>query len=54
LADRILEFERQDVPVGILDITLYRDDLSALSEQPVINSTDVPFPITDKIVVMVD
>ena len=54
LADRIREFEKQDVPVGILDITLYRDDLSALSEQPVINGTDVPFSITGKIVVMVD
>ena len=40
--------------LGILDITLYRDDLSMLSEHPVINSTDVPFTITNKNIVMVD
>ena len=40
--------------MGILDITLYRDDLSTLAEHPVINGTDIPFDITGKIVVMVD
>lgn len=54
LAERIREFEGQDVLVGILDITLYRDDLSTLSEQPVVNGTDIPFSITGKVVVMVD
>jgi pyrimidine operon attenuation protein/uracil phosphoribosyltransferase len=54
LAEKIREFEGQDVLVGILDITLYRDDLSTLSEQPVVNSTDIPFSITGKVVVMVD
>ena len=54
LAERILEFEGQNVRVGILDITLYRDDLSALSEQPVVNGTDIPFDIAGKVVVMVD
>lgn len=54
LADRIREYENMDVPVGILDITLYRDDLSTLAEQPVLNSTDIPFDINGKVVVMVD
>lgn len=54
LAKKIKEFENQDVLVGILDITLYRDDLSMLAEHPVINGTDIPFNITGKTVVMVD
>ena len=37
-----------------MDITLYRDDLSTLSEQPVLNNTDIPFDITGKVVIMVD
>ncbi|HHU48417.1 MAG TPA: bifunctional pyr operon transcriptional regulator/uracil phosphoribosyltransferase PyrR [Clostridiales bacterium] len=54
LAGKIKEYEDIEVPVGILDITLYRDDLSTLSEQPVVNSTNIPFDINGKIVVMVD
>jgi pyrimidine operon attenuation protein / uracil phosphoribosyltransferase len=58
LADRlakvILEFERERVPVGYLDINLYRDDLSTVSTQPVIQSTEIHFPITDLSVVLVD
>lgn len=54
LAAKIRDFEGQDVLTGILDITLYRDDLSTLSEQPVVNGTDIPFDITGKVIVMVD
>ena len=54
LSEKIKDFENHLVPVGILDITLYRDDLSTLSEQPVVNGTDISFPITGKIVIMVD
>lgn len=54
LAERIETFEGKNIPVGVLDITLYRDDLSTLAEHPVINSTDIPFDIRDKILVMVD
>ena len=54
LAEKIKEFEGEKVPVGILDITLYRDDLSTLAEYPVVNSSNVPFDINGKIVVMVD
>lgn len=54
LAASIKENEGQDVPVGILDITLYRDDLSMLAEHPVINRTDIPFDVNAKIILMVD
>jgi len=54
LVNKIKDFENQEVKVGILDITLYRDDLSTLSEHPVINGTDIPFDITGKVVIMVD
>ncbi|NMA95764.1 MAG: bifunctional pyr operon transcriptional regulator/uracil phosphoribosyltransferase PyrR [Clostridiales bacterium] len=54
LASKIGQFENVDIPVGILDITLYRDDLSVLAEHPIIHSTDIPFDVNDKILVMVD
>jgi len=54
LAKKIKSFENADVPVGILDITLYRDDLSTLAEQPIVHGTNIPFDINKKIVVMVD
>lgn len=43
-----------DVPVGTLDITLYRDDLRAIGPQPVLNSTDIGFDLTGRTVVLVD
>ena len=43
-----------DVPVGILDITLYRDDLSKVAAQPVLQSSDIPFTVDDKDLVVVD
>jgi pyrimidine operon attenuation protein/uracil phosphoribosyltransferase len=54
LAERIREIEGHRVPVGILDITLYRDDLSTLAHQPQVRSTEIPFPVVGKIVVLVD
>ena len=43
-----------DVPVGTLDITLYRDDLSTVGAQPVIQSTDIDFPVDNRDLVIVD
>ncbi|MEX0887073.1 MAG: bifunctional pyr operon transcriptional regulator/uracil phosphoribosyltransferase PyrR [Phycisphaeraceae bacterium] len=40
--------------VGSLDITLYRDDLAGMGPQPVVRTTDIPFPIDDTHVVLVD
>ncbi|MGH9914213.1 MAG: bifunctional pyr operon transcriptional regulator/uracil phosphoribosyltransferase PyrR [Pyrinomonadaceae bacterium] len=54
LADRIADLEGERPPVGILDITLYRDDLSTVGSNPVINSTDLPFDIFDSRIVLVD
>jgi pyrimidine operon attenuation protein/uracil phosphoribosyltransferase len=54
LAKAILEFEKAPVPVGYLDINLYRDDLSTVSTQPVIQRTEIHFPIVDLSVVLVD
>jgi len=54
LAEKIKEVEGQEVKVGILDITFYRDDLSLLNEHPVINGTQIDFQIADKKVILVD
>ena len=54
LAKRIEEIEHVAVPIGDLDITLYRDDLSMRKEQPVLRTTSVPFDVSDKVVVLVD
>jgi len=54
LAEKIKEIEGSQVPVGVLDITLYRDDLSTLGYQPVVRQTDVNFSIEGKKVVLVD
>jgi pyrimidine operon attenuation protein/uracil phosphoribosyltransferase len=54
LAKLIKEIEGKDVPVEIIDITLYRDDLSTLGSSPVVGSTEIDIPIDEKIVVLVD
>ncbi|MCL6635558.1 MAG: bifunctional pyr operon transcriptional regulator/uracil phosphoribosyltransferase PyrR [Peptococcaceae bacterium] len=54
LAAKIMEIEGRTVPVGLLDITLYRDDLNTRASQPLVRSTDVRFPVTGKKVVLVD
>src|SRR5690606_37063302 len=54
LSERIKEFEGVEVPVGILDITLYRDDLSLIAQQPIVHRTEIPFDINDRKVVLVD
>ena len=54
IAGHIVEIENQMLEVGALDITLYRDDLSKVAVEPVVNSTNVPFSIEGKTVVLVD
>ena len=54
LLKRIQDIEGVRVPIGELDITLYRDDLSLRKDQPVLRKTSVPFDMTDKVVVLVD
>ena len=54
LAELIEEVEGVRPPLGVLDITFYRDDLSLLQEHPVLNATDLPFQVQDAKIVMVD
>lgn len=54
IAEKITEFEGRAPSQGSLDITLYRDDLSTVSHQPVVGSTDIPVDINGKVVVLVD
>ena len=54
LNDIIEQIEGKKVITGIIDITLYRDDLSTLAEQPVLNKTEIAFDLKGKNVVLVD
>jgi pyrimidine operon attenuation protein / uracil phosphoribosyltransferase len=54
LVKRMFEIERVQVPIGDLDITLYRDDLSMRKDQPILRKTTIPFDISDLKVVLVD
>ncbi len=58
LADRlqaaIKNIEYQDIPAGILDITLYRDDLTLVGSKPLVRQTLIDFDITGKRIVLVD
>lgn len=58
LAERINQYikkiEGQEAPFGILDITLYRDDLTLIAQQPVVHETLIDFDITDKKIILVD
>jgi len=54
LQGKIRAREDREIPVGILDIGLYRDDWTRLSTNPVVRSTELPISIDDKIVVLVD
>ena len=54
IASYINEFEGHEVPIGSLDITFYRDDLSLLSDHPVIKGTDIAFDINKKTIVLCD
>jgi pyrimidine operon attenuation protein/uracil phosphoribosyltransferase len=54
LAEKIRILEGLNVPVGFLDINLYRDDLSTVSERPVHNATEINFPVTGKDIILMD
>ena len=54
IAHKIKELGEGRVLVGILDITLYRDDLTAIAEQPIVHKTEIDFAIKDKRIVLVD
>jgi len=54
LAEVIAESQGTRIPLGTLDISLYRDDLSELAAYPIVRPTELPFDITDRTVVLVD
>ena len=54
LKDNIAAIEGSEVPVGELDITLYRDDLSTIADMPAVKGSKVNFDVTGKTVVLVD
>ncbi|MGD6833240.1 bifunctional pyr operon transcriptional regulator/uracil phosphoribosyltransferase PyrR [Sutcliffiella halmapala] len=56
LASRINEIEEKEIPVGELDITLYRDDLTTKTQdnEPLVKGSDIPVSITNKKVILVD
>lgn len=54
LQGKISAIEKKEVPLGILDITLYRDDLQSSQPKPVLGKTDIPFSIDGRKVVLVD
>lgn len=54
LGQTVARIEKAEVPVGTLDITLYRDDLSTLGPKPVVQKTEIGFPIVGKNIILVD
>ena len=54
LASKIEALEKRSVPVGILDINLYRDDLSTVGHKPVVGATEISFDVTGKDIILMD
>ena len=54
LAKSIRTSSKAEIPVGTLDITLYRDDLSTVAPQPVVQSSEISFPVDDRDLLLVD
>ena len=54
LAAKIEALEERKIPVGVLDINLYRDDLTTVANTPVVNATEISFSIKDKDIILMD
>ena len=54
LGEMIQRIEKTAVPVGTLDISLYRDDLSAVGAQPVVQKSEIGFPVAGKSIILAD
>src|SRR3989442_13946366 len=54
MADKIADLEAYRPPVGVLDITLYRDDLSTVGAKPIVNRTELPGDIENRNIVLID
>ena len=54
IALKIEDIEKVKVPIGVIDITLYRDDIGISESHPRLQKTEIPFPVLDKTIVLVD
>jgi pyrimidine operon attenuation protein/uracil phosphoribosyltransferase len=54
LAVMLQDILQKEIPLGILDITLYRDDLSELAGSPIVRPTEIPFTLKGRTIVLVD
>jgi pyrimidine operon attenuation protein/uracil phosphoribosyltransferase len=54
LAKKIEALESRTIPVGVLDINLYRDDLTTVGLKPVLNATEIPFSVAGKDIILMD
>ncbi len=54
LANKIESLEKRKIPVGILDINLYRDDLTTVDIKPVVSATEIPFSVQGKDIILMD
>jgi pyrimidine operon attenuation protein/uracil phosphoribosyltransferase len=54
IADSISQMEDVHIPVGLMDISLYRDDVHSKLDQPVIQRTDILFEVKDKNIILID
>ena len=54
LAERLGAIEGKAPPVGVLDINLYRDDLSRIADHPILKRTEIPYDLDDAVVILVD
>jgi pyrimidine operon attenuation protein / uracil phosphoribosyltransferase len=54
IREEIRKFEGVEIALGAMDITLYRDDLQQVAEQPIVEETHLPFDVTGQVVVLVD
>lgn len=54
VAKLIEKIEGVEIPVGLMDITLYRDDVKTKLQQPVVQKTEIMFDVVDKVIILVD
>ncbi len=54
IAAKMKDIEGREIKVGVLDITLYRDDLTLVGPHPILHETDLPFDISGKRIILVD
>ena len=54
IQEKLRQLEGVEIPIGVLDITLYRDDISTTDQHHFVRKTEIPFSLNDRVVVLVD